>query len=229
MPSPLTHAVVGAATARTLPDNLPRWRLAIVLAVVGTLPDVDLIAFFVGIPYDHTLGHRGLTHALPVAAAAGLLAVPIAHRLFHLDRVDARRVGLAAALSLALHGLLDTVTDGGLGVGLLMPFVDARIVAPIRPVAVSPLRWNAFLADAVRILASEIVWIWLPTLLACTIPVRKRPDPPLLGRPAETSAARSPSSIERQSRPPIPISNPPKSLHHDARDASPSPKRCPFT
>ncbi|HEU4994167.1 MAG TPA: metal-dependent hydrolase [Gemmatimonadaceae bacterium] len=37
-------------------------------AACAALPDLDAIGFWMGIPYDHMLGHRGLTHSLTFAA-----------------------------------------------------------------------------------------------------------------------------------------------------------------
>src|SRR5262249_19555037 len=56
-----------------------------------------------------------------------------------------RRTVLFAIAVLASHGLLDTLTDGGLGVALLWPFELTRFFAPWRPIPVAPIGF-AFLS-----------------------------------------------------------------------------------
>jgi inner membrane protein len=68
-------------------------------------------------------------------------------------------------LSEASHGVLDAMTDGGLGVAFFSPFDTTRYFFAVRPVAVSPIGIDEFFDDdALHILASEVQWIWLPTL-----------------------------------------------------------------
>lgn len=38
-------------------------------------PDLDVVGNWMGIPYEHMLGHRGLTHSLPFAAIMSALVV----------------------------------------------------------------------------------------------------------------------------------------------------------
>jgi membrane-bound metal-dependent hydrolase YbcI (DUF457 family) len=69
----------------------------------------------------------------------------------------------------ASHGLLDALTNGGLGVALLWPLSDARFFAPLRPIQVAPLR-HVLGARAVAALGSELVRVWGPcALLALTL------------------------------------------------------------
>lgn len=168
MPTAITHAVVGAALAPLAPRPLRRVRLALALAAVAALPDLDVVAFRFGIPYAHALGHRGLSHSLPFAA---LLAVVLTRVLYGSALgVGSRRwwalVGLFF-IAAASHGLLDACTDGGLGVGLFLPLSEARIFFPWRPLAVSPLSVRAFLGQrGWAILSNEIAWVWLPAAAA---------------------------------------------------------------
>lgn len=130
------------------------------------LPDADVIAFRFGIPYEHMLGHRGLTHSLLFAGVlAGLTAALPAFR----EKLV--RIFLFLFISAASHGILDAMTSGGLGVGFFIPFNDERYFLPLRPIRVSPIGVKAFLSSwGARVLVSELVWVWLPcgvfTLLA---------------------------------------------------------------
>ena len=95
-------------------------------------PDLDVVAFRFGIPYEHPLGHRGLWHSVPFAAAvAGLLTFS----LFPHPRPDFSRwrAFIFLFLATASHGILDAFTNGGLGVALLSPFDDTDSSRPSGP------------------------------------------------------------------------------------------------
>jgi inner membrane protein len=51
---------------------VPTGRLALVLVTLAVLPDLDVLGFHAGIPYEHPLGHRGLSHSLLFALVVGL-------------------------------------------------------------------------------------------------------------------------------------------------------------
>ena len=69
----ITHGLVAGALSTVAPGDLPQARLAIVLAVLAMLPDIDVLGFSYGIPYEHAFGHRGFTHSIVFALAAGLV------------------------------------------------------------------------------------------------------------------------------------------------------------
>jgi inner membrane protein len=73
---------------------------------------------------------------------------------------------VVVGLSAASHGALDALTNGGLGIALLSPFSNERFFSPWRPILVSPISVSGFLTGrAVPILASELVFVWLPALV----------------------------------------------------------------
>ncbi|WP_447973335.1 metal-dependent hydrolase [Nitrospira sp. Kam-Ns4a] len=163
MASAFSHAVVALAIGRAHPGrNLPArfWWLSIGCAL---LPDVDVIGFAFGIEYAHPLGHRGLTHSLVFALLLGLLVVET--EFPEPPRGSRRWWGMVAHFFLvtASHGVLDAMTDGGLGVAFFAPFDNGRYFLPWRPVKVSPIGLAEFFAPyGLEVLASEIQWIWLP-------------------------------------------------------------------
>jgi inner membrane protein len=63
------------------------------------------------------------------------------------------------------HGLLDALTNGGLGVAFFAPFYDTRYFFPWRPIAVSPIGTGFFSERAWRVLSSELLWVVAPSLL----------------------------------------------------------------
>jgi inner membrane protein len=135
------------------------WLLGVACAMA---PDLDVVAFRFGIPYEHWLGHRGLWHGVPFAALfAAVLTLAIAWR----PRPGVSRLATFTYLFLATasHGLLDTFTNGGLGIALLSPFDLHRYFAPFRPIEVSPLGIGAFFSSrGAAVLLSELVWVWAP-------------------------------------------------------------------
>ncbi len=173
MPTIMTHAIVPLAIAVAAGPARISPKLAAAGAVLAILPDADVIGFAVGIDYADPWGHRGASHAVAFAALiAGLLTV--------LWR-EARSFGafLFLTLAMASHGLLDTLTDGGLGAALWWPFDDARIFAAATPIRVSPIGADFFSARGLETLVSEILWVWVPCMLLAIagrwIPAEPRP------------------------------------------------------
>jgi inner membrane protein len=132
---------------------------------LAMLPDLDVIAFRFGIPYAAPFGHRGAAHALIVAVAIGAIAAAVAP-------AGTRRVaGLLAGAVVASHGLLDTLTDGGLGVALLWPFSAERFFAPWRPIPVAPIGIAFLSARGMSVAGFELIWS-LPLLAYAFWPER---------------------------------------------------------
>jgi inner membrane protein len=152
----LTHAVVGAALAPLAPARVSPSRLAVALAVVAVLPDLDVLGLHLRIPYAHPLGHRGFSHSLVFAA---LQAAAVARFGFANGR--GRRLFFLLFAAAASHGILDAFTDGGLGVGFLIPFSSERFFAPWRPLPVSPLGIDGSVPGIVRV---EMLYLWPPAL-----------------------------------------------------------------
>ena len=58
---------------------------------------------------------------------------------------------------------MDTLTNGGLGVALFAPFSNERYFFPWTPIVVSPFGVGNFLSErGVRVILSELKWVWLP-------------------------------------------------------------------
>src|SRR5690349_17071330 len=152
-----THALVGWAVARFWPGEEKRWPLYAGAAACAVLPDIDAIGFWMGVPYESLCGHRGLTHGMPFAAATGI-ACALAAR--------SKRAALPLALATATHGVLDAITDGGLGVAFFSPFSNARYFLPWRPIEVAPISITDFIEQGgLGSLRGELIWIWAPLLL----------------------------------------------------------------
>lgn len=151
------HVVIGLAAARFVDPAAPMTRrlyTAIGLATLSLAPDLDVIAFRFGIPYEAPFGHRGATHSLVFAVLLGLAIGALWRRESKRPRVV---IPLCAAV-VASHGLLDMLTDGGEGVALAWPFSDARIFFPWQPLPVSPLGRALLSARGMYVLAIESLW-----------------------------------------------------------------------
>ena len=137
------------------------------------LPDADVVAFSFGIPYSHMLGHRGLSHALSFALVVGWVVVELAFR--DTPRFSRAWWGLVLYFFAvtASHGVLDALTDGGLGVAFFAPFDNTRYFFPWQPLRVSPIGANFFSRRGLETLISEIAWTWLPSIL-CIAAVQLR-------------------------------------------------------
>jgi len=141
---------------------IPR-RLLVAGLLASILPDLDVLAFRLHIPYSHVLGHRGFSHSLLFALGLATLAVAGVSLLRSSRLLAFIFVGLAA-LS---HPLLDMITNGGLGVALWWPWSSTRVFAPWQVIEVSPLSLHRLLGPrGIAVIESELLWVWLPALLA---------------------------------------------------------------
>jgi inner membrane protein len=165
MASAFSHALVALALGKASQHPIMTRPVLLLGAVCSVAPDLDVIGFYFGIQYGDLWGHRGMTHSL---FFAGLLSAALVG-MWHFRKSAAAKIGLFAYFFLctASHGMLDAMTDGGLGVAFFCPFDTSRYFFTVRPVAVSPIGIAEFFtADAFRVLASEITWIWLPSFAA---------------------------------------------------------------
>lgn len=169
--SVISHPAVPLALAVALgPSRVPA-ALVVVGCAASVLPDMDSLGFAAGIPYGHPLGHRGFTHSLFFAALLALLCWPLSRRLGASPLTTLAFVFVSAAS----HGLLDAMTTGGLGVAFLSPFSNARHFLPWRSILVSPIGVEPFFSRyGLRVLWSEVVWIWIPSAVLALLGVAGR-------------------------------------------------------
>ncbi|MBN2584200.1 MAG: metal-dependent hydrolase [Planctomycetes bacterium] len=175
MPTGITHAFVGWAGAKlAAPRDVPR-KLFVIAPLCAFVPDLDTLGFHFGVRYGDLIGHRGLTHSLPFALVLTLAVMLLFFREYK-PFVSRRWWGLWAMLFsvTAVHGLLDAMTTGGLGVAFFAPFSDTRYFLPWRPIRVSPIGIGGFLhyrRMAAAAVLSELLVVWLP--LAAVLALHK--------------------------------------------------------
>ena len=163
MASAFSHILLAFALGQAQPWKrwpIRFWGLSFLCTLV---PDVDVVGFAVGIPYEHVLGHRGLTHSLAFAFVMGLLVVYFGFPSVNPGSLVWWSLVTHSFLVTTSHGVLDAMTDGGLGIAFFAPFDNSRYFFPWTPVKVSPIGITGFFsAYGVEVLASELVWIGTP-------------------------------------------------------------------
>lgn len=187
MPTVFSHALAAGALSRTAGHDASL-RLTVVAALCAVAPDLDVVSFALGIPYEAPFGHRGASHSLVAAAALASVLTPLLFR-------RAARPGVVWAvlfLATASHGLLDMLTSGGEGVAVAWPLTAERFFFPVRPIRVSPIGADFFSARGLATVWSEALWIGLPSaaLLALTA-WRRRARSQTAAQPKHATAERA--------------------------------------
>jgi inner membrane protein len=163
MASAFGHVAVAYALGKTYRPHgsIARfWGLTVFCCL---LPDLDVLGFFVGIPYGHMWGHRGLTHSLVFAILVGVVIAPLVSPSGSVGTHSYWLSALYFSLVTLSHGILDALTDGGLGVAFFAPFDTTRYFFPWRPISVSPIGIAQFFSEyGLGVVLSELLWIGIP-------------------------------------------------------------------
>jgi inner membrane protein len=160
--SPLTHAVVAVTAAVGFQIPASSFRYWVVGIACAEVPDLDVIGFWLGVPYEALLGHRGLTHSILFAVLFSWVVARWAGRWGDMSHA---RLWCYLFLATFSHGVLDALTTGGLGVAFFSPFDGTRYFFPYHPIKVTPLEPEHIWGAAVAVLISEAMWVWLPCIL----------------------------------------------------------------
>lgn len=156
---PAVPLAIGAGIGRAIIPPCLLWAGVI----CSIIPDLDVVAFNLDIPYGHHFGHRGFTHSAVFAGLAGLLAVA-AYRWLGCSKKTAFLFIFASTLS---HGVLDALSTGGFGIAFFWPYVG-RYFLPWQFIDVSPIGLSFFSLRGLTVLKAELLWIWLPALIIAT-------------------------------------------------------------
>jgi len=169
MVSAFTHGFSAVAVGAVFPrSKLPK-RAWILGGVCAALPDVDYALHVAGVPYGNMFGHRGFTHSITFALLLAVLVVTLVRRTRWREWAG---VALGAYLFVctALHGVLDAMTDGGLGIAFFAPFSAKRYWLPWDPISVAPLSIEAFFTRwGWMVFKSELLWVWVPGLVIIAV------------------------------------------------------------
>jgi inner membrane protein len=167
------HALFGLAVARKTSTSSTTRRPAaawLVFPALALLPDLDVIAFKLGIPYAAPFGHRGAAHALLVGVVGGGVVGALFAKL---TRTKLAAGVVLGALAMVSHGLFDAMTTGGEGIALLWPFDTTRYFAPVRPIPVAPIGFGFLSARGLYRAAVELA-LFSPCLVVAFWPGRRR-------------------------------------------------------
>ncbi|MBQ0930616.1 metal-dependent hydrolase [Ideonella alba] len=175
MPSILSHVAVPIAGRVALGKSAVLPSLFALGLLASCIPDADVALLRLGVPYDSEFGHRGASHSL---AFAVLLAAAMAFTWARVTKLSAGGPFLYLLVCAASHPLLDTCTNAGHGAALLWPLSGERYFAPFRPIEASPLSLRRFFGEpGLRVLVSELLWVWLPSLLLGALYAKRRRRP----------------------------------------------------
>jgi inner membrane protein len=161
MPTGITHAVVGLGLCEVVMGPAPSPLLCGLSMALAAAPDLDILAFWLGIPYGSFFGHRGFFHSLFCALVIGLVVALLTFQVFGLPWWQ---LWGYLFLVTASHGILDGFTNGGMGIAFFSPFDTGRYFFAWQPIEVSPIGLAFFSKWGVRVLISELLWVWLPLL-----------------------------------------------------------------
>src|SRR3954462_15517130 len=115
MASLVSHAVAALGLGAAFFRRPAPGRILIAGTACAVIPDIDVIGFRFGVHYGDFWGHRGFTHSI---AFAILLATALLLTVFRKRMPGLPYFALWLYLFLATisPGVLDAMTDGGLGV-----------------------------------------------------------------------------------------------------------------
>jgi inner membrane protein len=165
MPDSFSHIVAGLGAGSPIAPSAPTRRYWVCAGICAALPDIDWLWSFDGLPYDHWLAHRGLTHSLVFAVALGALAnwtvmLPV------IPRVERWRSWIGLTLATASHGFFDALSTYGAGVAFFLPVTTRRFFFPWRPLSTGAYTHPG--SDWLRLvetLGREFLFIWAPALI----------------------------------------------------------------
>ena len=124
MPTIISHMAVPLAIGLALGKEVVPRRLMLIGMLASVLPDLDVIAFKLGIGYGTAFGHRGFSHSILFALLIALLGKSYHGKL----RTSELRAALFLFVNTLSHSLLDAFTTGGMGVALLWAFFGGALL-----------------------------------------------------------------------------------------------------
>lgn len=180
MPSVFTHAFAALALGKVSTGEQKRTRFWVLSVFCAVVPDFDIIISYAFRLRGSMFAHRGITHSLLFALLLALLVVRLAFRETPAFSKKWWKLVLYFFLVTTSHGLLDALTDGGSGVAFFAPFDATRYFFPWQPIEVSPIGLRFFSSRGLEVIASELIWVWIPaTLIVALVWLYRR----LLARP----------------------------------------------
>lgn len=163
---PITQGIVGATATQPFTTKRDHWLAAILGAVAGMAPDLDVLIRSETDPLLALEYHRQFTHALAFIPLGALICATVLYLLMASRRLSFLQTYWYCFLGYATHGLLDACTT--YGTILFWPFSDQRVawntVSVVDPLFTLPLL--VWLLIAIR--RRSRAWAWFAVLYAVT-------------------------------------------------------------
>jgi inner membrane protein len=163
----LSQMVLGATTAALVAPAGYRRRALLLGAVLGTLPDLDVLIDY-GDPVSNFTRHRGFSHSLIVLPFAALALWGLWLALWHPAREAKGRWLAAFQLALVTHPLLDAFTV--YGTQLFWPLASPPVMIGslfiIDPLYTLPLLFGVIVAWRLRERARAQFWLSLGLMVS---------------------------------------------------------------
>ncbi len=162
MPTIVSHSIIGIFASKIFRvSNKPKfWILSI---ICPALPDADMIGYYLGVPYDHLFGHRGISHSIFFALLLGLLVYFLFFRKENLSKFKSFMIFIYFSFITMSHGLLDMLTNATHGIPFFAPFDNTRYFFPYRPINAPSLDIEYFFREQFfEVLVGEIILIAIP-------------------------------------------------------------------
>lgn len=161
MASVFGHVVSAIGIGSVFPRKEMTAKVFLIGAISASMPDLDVISWYLDVYGMDMLEHRGLTHSLPFALLWSVLLV----FGFHKQSEVKTKLWFYYFLCTASHGLIDGCTTGGDGIAYFAPFSSFRTHLPFEVIQVSPLGVKRFFSEwGLKVIKSELIWIGIPSL-----------------------------------------------------------------
>jgi inner membrane protein len=159
-----THGLAAYTAGKIYPSHYSSAKFLTLGVICSMLPDADVLMFHF-VDYDHFLGHRGFFHSLSFCFLLALLLTAVFFRKEKLLGKKGMLIAFYLFICGASHGLLDMLTNGGLGVAIFSPFDNTRYFFPVRPIQVSPIGIERFLSHwGWGVIKTEFKWVGIPCI-----------------------------------------------------------------
>ena len=157
----ITHAIAAVAIGSAFSPRVVPRLVWVSGGVCAMIPDLDICGMAFDSKYADFWGHRGFTHSICFAA---ILALCFTYTILF-RRENKPMIAFYLFLATASHGVLDAMTNGGLGIAFFSPFENSRYFFPFTPLQVSEIGLDFYQFSAIKVLLIEALWVWLPSTI----------------------------------------------------------------
>lgn len=160
MATVFTHSFVGYTLSQLAPESVRKnGKFIFWMCFLPIVPDFDYLGWVLNVPYGGVWGHRGLTHSILFSFAISALALAKMGKPYQIN------IACFLGISAVSHGVLDAMTNGGLGVAFFSPYSLTRYFFSWRPIEVSPIGIRFLSWRGLVVIINEMQWIWTPGLI----------------------------------------------------------------